>query len=110
MAKVKGKENSFFTGMESFEEPAAPVSVAAEIKAEANMKRPKEEEKTEESVQERTVPLPKVNKKRERKTVRVPLLVTPSVASGMKIIAAREDRSVNDIVNELMKANVEKNL
>ena len=49
-------------------------------------------------------------KKRERKTVRVPLLVTPSVANGMRAIADREDRSVNDIVNELMKEYVSKNL
>ena len=110
MAKAKVKENSFFTGMESFEDTTA-TAPEAEAKTEVKAETKTEEQKEEKApAPEKTVPLPQVKKKRERKTVRVPLLVTPSVASGMKIIAAREDRSVNDIVNELMKAYVEKNL
>lgn len=102
MAKSKNAGNSFFTGMESFEDhtekPAMPQSEAEECVTEENV---------EDNPQ--TAPV-RVKKRRERKTVRVPLLVTPSVANGMRAIADREDRSVNDIVNELMKEYVSKNL
>ena len=107
MAKAKVKENSFFTGMESFEEPTEVNDTAetVEEKEDAATAAAKESEPKPVTAQD---PMPR--KKRERKTVRVPLLVTPTVAAGMKLIAAREDRSVNDIENELMKAYVEKNL
>lgn len=102
MAKSKNAGNSFFTGMDSFEEhtqkATAPQSEDIEPVTEATV-----EDKPKDA------PV-RVKKKRERKTVRVPLLVTPSVANGMRAIADREDRSVNDIVNELMKEYVSKNL
>lgn len=102
MAKSKNAGNSFFTGMDSFEEHTEKASA------------PQTEDKepvTEETIDVKPQDAPvRVKKKRERKTVRVPLLVTPSVANGMRAIADREDRSVNDIVNELMKEYVNKNL
>ena len=102
MAKSKNAGNSFFTGMESFEDHKDKVSVPS-----GEDKEPVTEKKVEDKAQ--TAPV-RVKKKRERKTVRVPLLVTPSVAHGIKFIADREDRSVNDIVNELMRDYVNKNL
>lgn len=102
MAKSKNAGNSFFTGMESFEEHNEKA-VVPQIDA--------EESAAEETVVDKPQATPvRVKKRRERKTVRVPLLVTPSVANGMRTIADREDRSVNDIVNELMKEYVSKNL
>ena len=102
MAKSKNVGNSFFTEMESFvehtEKATAPQSEDKEPVAEENI-----EDKPQDAPA-------RVKKKRERKTVRVPLLVTPSVANGMRAIADREDRSVNDIVNELMRDYVNKNL
>lgn len=102
MAKSKNAGNSFFTGMESFEEHTEKAVVP-----QSEDKEPVAEETIDAKPQDAPV---RVKKKRERKTVRVPLLVTPSVANGMRAIADREDRSVNDIVNELMKEYVNKNL
>ena len=102
MAKSKNAGNSFFTGMDSFEEHTekATATQSEDI-----------EPVTEATVEDKPKDAPvRVKKKRERKTVRVPLLVTPSVANGMRAIADREDRSVNDIVNELMRDYVNKNL
>lgn len=102
MAKSKNARNSFFTGMESFEEHTEKAAVP-----QSEDKEPVAEETIDVKPQDAPV---RVMKKRERKTVRVPLLVTPSVANGMRAIADREDRSVNDIVNELMRDYVNKNL
>lgn len=47
--------------------------------------------------------------KRERRSKRMNLLVKPSTVDGLKEISDRLDRSMNDIVNDLIEAFIEDN-
>ena len=67
MAKAKGKENAFFTGMESFEDTTAlapEMEEKAEVKAEIKVEEPNEEKAP---APEKTVPLPQVKKEKGEK-------------------------------------------
>ena len=106
MAKKGVKENSFFTGMESFnniEEKAQEIreNKITEAKKTVLPESAKNPDVMRQSaIQSASRLRPGVAK--EKRTVRMPLLVAPSVAMGIKEIARQEGRSVNDIVHEMM--------
>ena len=100
MAKTRNQTNTFFTDMESFVQMDRKVSVPT-----SSTPLNREGESAEGNHINRSVELPK---KRERRSARIPLLVPPSVKKGMEEVAEREDRSVNDIINELLKDYLKK--
>lgn len=51
----------------------------------------------------------KYEQKRERRSKRMNLLVKPSTVDDLKVISERQDRSMNDIVNDLIEAFIEDN-
>ena len=102
MAKTRNQKNTFFTDMESFEQMGRKVSVPS-----SGAPLTLEERAVESKHISNSTELPK---KRERRSARMPLLVPPSVKKGMEEVAEREDRSVNDIINELLKEYLERNL
>lgn len=135
MAKNKTTGHTYFTGMESFrEEPveqevenveqqtaenSLPIEqkndttpVTAPVMTSMTASTPVVTERNE-AVEQTTVSTAanqKAQKKRERRSKRMNLLVTPSIFDGMTEIAEREDRSVNDILNALMQDYIEENL
>lgn len=102
MAKTRNQTNTFFTDMESFEQMDRKASVPT-----SSTPLNREERAAESNHINKSAELPK---KRERRSARIPLLVPPSVKKGMEEVAEREDRSVNDIINELLKDYLNKNL
>lgn len=104
MAKQRVNKNSFFTDPESFEHDKRTGKIM--------------EESVSEPIQRKKMPLVDMYsdlirrdppKKRERKTVRLDLLVYPSAKAALKEIAAREDTSVNEIINTLILQYIKQN-
>lgn len=104
MAKQRVNKNSFFTDPDSF---------ASDKKTEKMMDEP-----ASEPIQRNTIPSVDMYsdvvrrdppKKRERKTERLDLLVYPSAKVALKEIAAREDTSVNEIINTLILQYIKQN-
>lgn len=104
MAKQRVNKNSFFTDPESFAPDKRTEKIMEESVSEP-IQRKKMSSVDMYSDQVRREP----PKRRERKTERLDLLVYPSAKAALKEIAAREDTSVNEIVNTLILQYIKQN-
>ena len=129
MAKNKVNGSSFFAGMASFEEreEVKQKKTVVEQKAPANLGDTPSE--VEYAAEREATPVAHVEPaayvapsaaytapvarpktvKRERRSVRLNLLTTPTIANAMKDLADREGRSMNDLFNEIMLVYIEEN-
>ncbi len=120
MAKNKSGGSPFFTGMDSFSAeqgngqvvapvPVAPVTPAAPqtvapIAAAPAAPAAFSAATASQPRRDRTRKSP-----RERRSVHMNFLVKPSTVNSLKAIAEREDRSMNDIINELLERYIQEN-
>ena len=105
MAKQKVNRKSFFTDPESFEPEKKSREMIDEVVSEPIQRKKIPPVDMYSELARRDPP-----KRRERKTERLDLLVYPSAKAALKEIAAREDTSVNEIINTLILQYIEENL